>query len=332
MNRFDDPEYGRRQDDYGTRSYGRPSRQRRWGQEQRGGTQDYGWESSQNESDDWREPSRFGDRSSSRNEFYASGDYRESRRSGDWDQDNGSGEDWRYGQGRRGRSSSRFQDRERFQDRDNYRGYDMEQDDYGRGSSGFGDSRGRGRGQSDWSRQGEMGRGYDTRRGRGSNYSESGRGWGSQERQGASGQPASFTYTEFWIIPGPFEGQGPQGYRRSEDRIKEDVCERMQQHGYLDASNIQIDVEDGEVTLSGTVQNRWSKRTADDIAASVNGVRDVHNRLSLQQEDREEDREETRDQGREDRGQESRSRSKKGSGLGNGSNEPDDKRKAAGTV
>jgi hypothetical protein len=63
--------------------------------------------------------------------------------------------------------------------------------------------------------------------------------------------------------------------------LYEDVCERMTRHGQLDASQIEVDVKDGEVTLTGSVADRRSKRLAEDIAESVHGVMDVHNRLQF---------------------------------------------------
>jgi osmotically-inducible protein OsmY len=54
-------------------------------------------------------------------------------------------------------------------------------------------------------------------------------------------------------------------------------------HGYLDASEIEVEVTQDEVTLSGTVPDRRSKRLAEDLAASVRGVWDVHNRLTCHQ-------------------------------------------------
>ena len=84
-----------------------------------------------------------------------------------------------------------------------------------------------------------------------------------------------------WESPGPFSGLGPRGYRRSNQRIFEDVCERLTQNGQIDASDIEIEVKDGEVYLKGTVGDRRTKRLAEDIAESVTGVRDVHNQLRL---------------------------------------------------
>jgi hypothetical protein len=86
---------------------------------------------------------------------------------------------------------------------------------------------------------------------------------------------------EGYAVPGPHAGRGPRGYQRSDDRIKEDVCERMAEHGQLDASDIEVRVASGEVTLEGSVDSRWAKRLAEDLAEDVPGVRDVHNRLRV---------------------------------------------------
>lgn len=89
-------------------------------------------------------------------------------------------------------------------------------------------------------------------------------------------------YTEFWLVPGPYTGVGPRGYQRARERIQEDVCDRLCAHGELDASDVEATVgEGGEVTLTGTVPDRWSKRLAEDVAASVRGVLDVHNRIRV---------------------------------------------------
>ncbi|MCZ7573161.1 MAG: BON domain-containing protein [Ardenticatenaceae bacterium] len=91
------------------------------------------------------------------------------------------------------------------------------------------------------------------------------------------------TYGESWIVPGPHTGRGPQSYRRSDERIREDVNDRLAQHGRIDASNITVSVNDGLVTLDGTVSSRWAKRRAEDVAESVSGVWDVQNNLRLEE-------------------------------------------------
>lgn len=81
--------------------------------------------------------------------------------------------------------------------------------------------------------------------------------------------------------PGPHTGKGPKGYQRSDESMFEDACEALSEHGYLDARNIELSVENGEITLEGDVPDRWSKRLAEDLAGSVRGVWDVHNRLRI---------------------------------------------------
>jgi osmotically-inducible protein OsmY len=76
-------------------------------------------------------------------------------------------------------------------------------------------------------------------------------------------------------------GRGPRNYQRSDDRIEEDVNEALTRHPGLDASEIDVKVQNGEVTLTGTVDNRQEKRMAEDAAESCPGVRDVHNQLRV---------------------------------------------------
>jgi osmotically-inducible protein OsmY len=86
-----------------------------------------------------------------------------------------------------------------------------------------------------------------------------------------------------WAPRGPYSGRGPRGYQRSDDRIREDVCECLSQHGMLDATEVDVIVVAGDVTLRGSVPSRWAKREAEDLTESVSGVRDVHNELRVSQ-------------------------------------------------
>lgn len=80
---------------------------------------------------------------------------------------------------------------------------------------------------------------------------------------------------------GPYAGYGPRGYHRTDERIHEDVCERLTEHGDLDATDVEVGVAGGEVTLSGTVATRGQKRLAEDIVDGISGVAEVHNRLRV---------------------------------------------------
>jgi hypothetical protein len=108
--------------------------------------------------------------------------------------------------------------------------------------------------------------------------------WGEIGRQYQGGDPES-RFDRSWERggreSGPYVGRGPKGYQRPDERVREDVCERLTQHGSLDASDIEIKVERGEVTLTGTVGDRQAKRLAEDLIEETFGVKQVHNQLRI---------------------------------------------------
>lgn len=85
---------------------------------------------------------------------------------------------------------------------------------------------------------------------------------------------------------GAFAGRGPKGYQRSDERIREDVCEALMRSAQVDASNIEVEVKDAIVTLKGTVDQRRMKRLAEDCAERVLSVRDIRNEITLSDSDR----------------------------------------------
>jgi hypothetical protein len=70
---------------------------------------------------------------------------------------------------------------------------------------------------------------------------------------------------------------------RHDDRIHDDVKDRLAMNNEVDASQIEVLVAAGEVTLQGNVETRHMKQIARDIAAAVPGVATVHNRLHVEQ-------------------------------------------------
>jgi|SRR5690554_346087 len=78
-----------------------------------------------------------------------------------------------------------------------------------------------------------------------------------------------------------YRGRGPKGYQRSDRHLLEDVCERLSDDPRVDASDIEVSVSKGEITLSGTVDSRASKKMAEYIVESCTGVKDVHNQLRI---------------------------------------------------
>lgn len=78
-------------------------------------------------------------------------------------------------------------------------------------------------------------------------------------------------------------GRGPTNYTRSDERILEDACDELTEDWRIDASNIQVSVENGEITLDGTVDSREAKRRAEDCCHDISGVRHVQNNLRIEE-------------------------------------------------
>jgi len=184
---------------------------------------------------------------------------------------------WNEGRGYEGSRSGQGQ-----------RGFEGSREGWDRGNEASRRSSYGNEGQRDY-RRGDYGPGEFTRQFRtGTEYFGTGqRGygttWGGAGGYSGMGDASGYTggigtYGE----QGRHAGRGPKGYQRSDDRIREDICERLTRHPEIDASEIDIQVKDGEVTLVGTVERREMKRMAEDVAEEVSGVKDVHNQLRAQ--------------------------------------------------
>jgi hypothetical protein len=79
-----------------------------------------------------------------------------------------------------------------------------------------------------------------------------------------------------------YSGLGPRNGRRQDERVFEEVCQALSRDGEVDATHIEVQCQEGEVTLAGWVCDRHQKRIAERVAERVHGVRDVHNRLRVQ--------------------------------------------------
>jgi BON domain len=176
----------------------------------------------------------------------------------------------RYRRGKRGNDDD--DDRERYRQQGYGReGYFGGERDYGRagyGREGYGPYGREGYGREGYGPYGREGYGRE-------GYGPYGReGTYSSERAGAESR----------LMPGPHTGRGPRGYQRSDQRIFEEVCDRLTQDGQLDASEIEVLVANREVTLQGTVNSRQDKRRAEDMVESVAGVEEVHNQLRVRKQ------------------------------------------------
>ena len=61
---------------------------------------------------------------------------------------------------------------------------------------------------------------------------------------------------------------------------------RLTDDPLVDASDIEVAVQDREVTLSGHVASRYEKRRAEDIVEAVSGVSHVQNNLRVRSPER----------------------------------------------
>lgn len=105
---------------------------------------------------------------------------------------------------------------------------------------------------------------------------------GYDHRRGAYSQSNnSIQDNRYFEQPLKHRGKGPKGYMRSDERIKEDVCDALMDDNEVDASEIEVSVKKGEVTLEGTVDSRQAKRRAEQCADRCTGIIDVHNNLKI---------------------------------------------------
>ncbi|WP_333821398.1 BON domain-containing protein [Ohtaekwangia sp.] len=88
-------------------------------------------------------------------------------------------------------------------------------------------------------------------------------------------------YTSIYNTWGPHRGKGPKGYKRSDERIREDVSDRLTIDPHIDATDIEVTVTNGDVLLTGTVEDRYAKRHAEDIIAYISGVQNIENRIRV---------------------------------------------------
>ncbi len=76
-----------------------------------------------------------------------------------------------------------------------------------------------------------------------------------------------------------FRGRGPKGYTRSDERVLEAICACLTDDPRIDASDISVQVSDGDASLTGSVADKRTKWLVEDIVESVSGVKRVDNRL-----------------------------------------------------
>jgi osmotically-inducible protein OsmY len=138
-------------------------------------------------------------------------------------------------------------------------------------------------------------RGFGQQQGHGSQqgYGMSGQqDWGQQSQQGMMGGQTQ-TSSGYGGFRGGMQAgwgqtetsrsrKGPKNYARSDERIREMVCERLVDEQGVDVSEVSIEVKNGRVELEGTVPSRQMRHRIEDIVDDCWGVQDIENRLRVQ--------------------------------------------------
>jgi osmotically-inducible protein OsmY len=208
-----------------------------------------------------REERGFMDRAGDQVRSWFGNEEAERRRRDERERERDRERDWRErgSQGERGWAGERSGEGERDRERERWTG------DYGR---------------TEYDRPGAGSTGYRGEMGYGTRY-----GGGYTDMSGTAGEPYTRRGGGYGIGEtgrrADFAGRGPKGYQRSDTRIYEDVCDRLADAPDIDASDIEVNVDKGEVRLSGTVPDREDKRRTEDIIENISGVREVHNNLRV---------------------------------------------------
>jgi osmotically-inducible protein OsmY len=114
-----------------------------------------------------------------------------------------------------------------------------------------------------------------------------GRHFGQQYGQG---QPYGQSYGQYYsgVRTSNYQGpggrrftSGPKGYQRSDERLKEDISERLMESHHIDSSDVSIDVRGAKVVLDGTVPSRHMKHAIEDLVDACPGVQDIDNRVRV---------------------------------------------------
>jgi len=98
---------------------------------------------------------------------------------------------------------------------------------------------------------------------------------------GRRGSPASPGFPSGGTAGGGCRGLGPRGYRRSDSRIREDVCDRLTEDDEIVARGISATVAQGEVVLEGHVGSHRMRRATEACARACSGVLHVRNHLHV---------------------------------------------------
>lgn len=164
------------------------------------------------------------------------------------------------------------------------RGWEDQRGGQGGGRGGQG-SHGGGSGQESWygnqASYGDQGSSRGERRS-GQVYPGTRSGSGSEEYGDQGwGRPQQGASRSWDTMGGPRpRGVAPKGYKKSDQRLTEDLGEALMDEG-IDCGNVEVQVKDGVVTITGEITDRSDKYRIEHVAAGMMGVQDVDNQLRV---------------------------------------------------
>lgn len=85
-----------------------------------------------------------------------------------------------------------------------------------------------------------------------------------------------------WGGSGRTARRGAVGTSAADMRIQDDLCERLAQLPNLDPTDVLVSVQDGRVTLEGTLPADYMQPRLADLANDIEGVVQVDNRVRVQ--------------------------------------------------
>ena len=101
-------------------------------------------------------------------------------------------------------------------------------------------------------------------------------GYGGNFGEGRYGPGGSLSRFEM----ADHRGKGPKNYQRTDERLREVICERLHDHPDIDASDIEVSIRDGSVVLEGTVDSRRTRDLVEDVAEQLS-VAEVRSSLRV---------------------------------------------------
>ncbi len=102
-----------------------------------------------------------------------------------------------------------------------------------------------------------------------------------------SGQRNSYSsdfdpsYRDQYEIKRNYYGFGPKGYKRSDQKLKDEASLLLNQDPILDSSNINIEVFNNVIYLRGFVDSRKDKKRAELLIEDIFGIEDIQNQLKI---------------------------------------------------